>query len=1818
MEEFRNTQSDTHSPERSGGEKPKKKRKLFILGSILIGVVVMLLVYFVLIATGVIRIRANELTIGTPSAVKTYDGTPLTAQDYEITSGALPEGYTVTATYPSYVTKPGKTDNVVTISVINEKGTDVTDEFDINYEYGELEVRPANLTIYSESDEKIYDGTPLIGQIPTTLTTVGLIGGHAVTVLGESASITDAGSVPNTFAVAVTDSESGLDVTDCYNLNFTGTLTVSPRDILCVSASANKMYDGTPLVGDRNVTVDESGLANGDSVAEAYADGVLNYIGSVPNSVHITIVNESGRDVTSNYKVREDGIGTLTIFPEVVTDLGKRAPTGSDPVAEVVAGKTGTIYLRFASYGEYVSDNGGGAAWVTSEDKYASGSSLNPLYYTAASIDAYGSTYRAASDNKYEVTVHPLVGGYFLPYYAIDGPVGQGNDYLIAGGKDAQTGSYTLSYYDYDFYDAYRSGGMYFYSVPQNLMKEEAEYRAYALAEYTSVPAELREALLDFVTVAGLVGFNGADTISTADTINAVVSYFLSFGVYDESYYEPESGEDYVLHFLEDGHGVSAHYASAATLVLRVLGVPARYVRGYASSAAAGETAVFYESDEHSWVEAYISGMGWVKLEVTRGFAVASEENNRLSIITESAEKVYDGTPLEAPDPERYVGALFDGHRIVAVSWPAPVEVGSYENKVEYVILNADGEDVTHMYDITVISGWLDITDGADGDRDEWGDGSGGSGGSGGGGEIGGSGGTGLSPDISGEGPGEDGLSDTPVAYLTSDTTGAVYLRYSSYGDYLGNTWSTETNVYNSAGEPPYNALYLTRSAMEAAGRTEYDLSVRLEEGITMYLLPYYARGNAGYATDVSDVTVTGDVNEDGQGIYSFGYMPSVGDLGELIAAEPYAEYEASYRAFVYDNYTAIPEVTMDALRSVIGECGWNAYEPGVTRPADYISLISAVAEHMRTAYTYDLNFAPIPEGVTDYVTYFLTVSKSGICNNFASAATLLYRALGIPARYVTGFLGETVRGTETTLTASDAHAWTEVYVDRLGWVKVEVTASGNGSPVGDGMGGIGGVNGGSLGDGSLSGGNDENKDLVAARITTTAGGRVYLRHRSYGDYLGNAWSEGSPDAYDDGVYSPLLYASDSLSGKSAATMRITDYTTDYLLPYYVSSLPDSATPSYQTGDVAFVDDNITGDTENGYEYTAEYVPYDYLTDGFASGGTPAFDTSAYDAYVLGAYTSVSAEDRAYLTELAASGAGVTDGDNTFVKISKVAQYISSVAPYNENYDEYTGADGKGLDDSDNVVKTFLTDEEFRANGGVCRHFASAAVMMLRALGIPARYTTGYAVTASADTLTAVTGADAHAWAEAYITGKGWVYVEATAGMGGSSPTEERQPLTVFTSSASKEYDGTPLECHEIDSAVGLMTGHTVVVDENGTSNASITEVGETDNILDIRVTVAETGADVTYLYDIEIAPGTLSVYGRVLTVSTGSATAVWSGEPLTCYDYELLSGELMPGHSLGVNVDSPYCSQITNVGSINNYLDFEVTDTASGEDVTYLYDIRTGSYGVLTIEPIVRLNVTTEGGHWTFDGEEHSASGFTYTAEAEESVLSAMEVTAVEGSGAVVRFPTEGTDNDIRVTVTVDGKDVTGGAEINYDYGKLIIDPVEITVNTDGLVTEYNGKPHSVGLSAYERAAVESALVAGHTLQVGVFERTDAGAYANIVPLTVTDGSGEDVTDGYRFTYNAGNIVIRPAVIIVTTSDGYKKYDGTPLVNGKFTVTGLVDGQSVSGNAFVTGTQTDPGSSLNTIDFSKFLIVDKDGNAVDLGNYSITPVFGTLVVEPA
>lgn len=70
-----------------------------------------------------------------------------------------------------------------------------------------------------------------------------------------------------------------------------------------------------------------------------------------------------------------------------------------------------------------------------------------------------------------------------------------------------------------------------------------------------------------------------------------------------------------------------------------------------------------------------------------------------------------------------------------------------------------------------------------------------------------------------------------------------------------------------------------------------------------------------------------------------------------------------------------------------------------------------------------------------------------------------------------------------------------------------------------------------------------------------------------------------------------------------------------------------------------------------------------------------------------------------------------------------------------------------------------------------CQYFASGAVMLLRSAGIPARYVTGYyAHEEESLAHTIVRTRDAHAWAEAYLAGLGWVVVEATPPDGRADP----------------------------------------------------------------------------------------------------------------------------------------------------------------------------------------------------------------------------------------------------------------------------------------------------------------------------------------------------------------------------------------------------------------------------------------------------------------
>ncbi|HEV3481511.1 MAG TPA: transglutaminase domain-containing protein, partial [Candidatus Acidoferrales bacterium] len=104
----------------------------------------------------------------------------------------------------------------------------------------------------------------------------------------------------------------------------------------------------------------------------------------------------------------------------------------------------------------------------------------------------------------------------------------------------------------------------------------------------------------------------------------------------------------------------------------------------------------------------------------------------------------------------------------------------------------------------------------------------------------------------------------------------------------------------------------------------------------------------------------------------------------------------------------------------------------------------AAIRDYLIAHYSYTLDLSG--SHGADPLANFLFVRRAGHCEYFASAMTVMLRSIGVPARYVTGFLpGEyNDLGGDYIIRQSDAHSWVEVYFPTYGWVTFDPTPSGN------------------------------------------------------------------------------------------------------------------------------------------------------------------------------------------------------------------------------------------------------------------------------------------------------------------------------------------------------------------------------------------------------------------------------------------------------------------------------------------------------------------------------------------------------------------------------------------------------------------------------------------------------------------------------------------------------------------------------------------------------------------------------------------------------
>lgn len=159
---------------------------------------------------------------------------------------------------------------------------------------------------------------------------------------------------------------------------------------------------------------------------------------------------------------------------------------------------------------------------------------------------------------------------------------------------------------------------------------------------------------------------------------------------------------------------------------------------------------------------------------------------------------------------------------------------------------------------------------------------------------------------------------------------------------------------------------------------------------------------------------------------------------------ESYYEKYLTRYLYVPTNLPQLLQLGTKLFRKL--QTDYHLEEPDNLAETKEIFAATLVREELfaRTSYSLSLDHIPFD---TDVLEYFLFDSKKGFCEHYASAGVLLLRRMGIPARYVTGYVvkpEDFVRVSDTSYTAavkdSAAHAWAEVYIKHVGWVPVEMT----------------------------------------------------------------------------------------------------------------------------------------------------------------------------------------------------------------------------------------------------------------------------------------------------------------------------------------------------------------------------------------------------------------------------------------------------------------------------------------------------------------------------------------------------------------------------------------------------------------------------------------------------------------------------------------------------------------------------------------------------------------------------------------------------------
>ena len=653
------------------------------------------------------EIMKRQVTLGSASASKVYDGTPLTKPEVTVGGDGFVEGEV------SGLKAIGTVTNVADGEVDNEIVWDWAAGFgegnyDITKTEGKLSIEPQsvdpdNPESYTgikvgELSDLLYKGKDQF-QEPTVTDAKGnlLVKDRDYTLAfdGDAKNVTEAG-------VSVTVSGIGN-----YKGDFSRSYKILPREVTVKSASASKAYDGTPLFSHDVVVTSAAGFVE-DDVASMTAPNSITEVGSLTNEIAI----EWSNDVAAgNYVVlKEEGV--LEVTPKSVTAEGfsveglndvtynglaqQQEPTVKDGDKTLTKDKDYTL-----SFTEDVTNVGTVRVTVTGKGNYTGSADVayqiltaklivttpsDSMVYNGKPLTAEGSIEGFVNNETavFETTGSQTEVGESENAYAIywsdEGTTAKRSNYTV----EEHIGTLTVTEYADEIVAVANDVTMTYDGMPHRaevtvtgVPEGYSVKTAWSGAEATDVTgADGLVANVDEIVVVNAEGKDVTDSLKITKKPGKLVIEPKELTVVTMGASKPYDGTPLTANGKIEG------FVNGETAAFAVIGSQTEvgkctnaYTIEWSGNAKQGNYTVKEE-------------LG--KLEVTKSQAA-------IVIVPKGGKKTYDGTPLVSEGADAY--GLPAGFTCEATTKGSVTNVGSAVAEIDtYAIKNADGKDVTDQF----------------------------------------------------------------------------------------------------------------------------------------------------------------------------------------------------------------------------------------------------------------------------------------------------------------------------------------------------------------------------------------------------------------------------------------------------------------------------------------------------------------------------------------------------------------------------------------------------------------------------------------------------------------------------------------------------------------------------------------------------------------------------------------------------------------------------------------------------------------------------------------------------------------------------------------------------------------------------------------------------------------------------------------------------------------------------------------------------------------------------------------------------------------